>query len=56
MAKYWEEYVEMRSPEEMEAYCNAKEDETIERDLDTRRSDAKASEFLKGLTDKEDEE
>ncbi len=37
MAKYWEEEVEMRSPEEAEEYYNSKEDETVERDLDRRK-------------------
>lgn len=36
MAKYWEEDVEMRSPEEAEEYYNSREDETVERDLDRR--------------------
>ena len=36
MAKYWEEEVEMRSPEEAEECYNSREDETIERDLDRR--------------------
>lgn len=36
MSKYWEEEVEMYSPEEMEEYYNIREDETIERDLDRR--------------------
>jgi hypothetical protein len=36
MAKYWEEEVEMRSPEEAEEYYNSREDETVEHDLDRR--------------------
>ena len=36
MSRYWEEDVEMRSPEEAEEYYNSREDETVERDLDRR--------------------
>ena len=36
MAKYWEEEVEMRPPEEAKEYYNSREDETVERDLDRR--------------------
>lgn len=36
MSKYWEEEVEMYSPEEMEEYYASREDETVERDLDRR--------------------
>lgn len=47
MAKYWEEYVEMRSPEEVEEYYNSREDETVERYFDNRKAtDDKATEFL----------
>ena len=36
MSRYWEEDVEMRSPEEAEEYYNSREDETVERNLDRR--------------------
>lgn len=36
MSKYWEEEVEMYSPEELDEYYASQEDETIERDLDRR--------------------
>lgn len=50
MDKYWEEYVEMRSPEEVEEYYNSREDETVERYFDNRKAtDDKATEFLRRL-------
>lgn len=36
MSKYWEEEVEMRSPEELDECYNSREDETVEHDLDRR--------------------
>lgn len=37
MSRYWEEEVEMYSPEELEEYYASREDETVECDLDRRK-------------------